>query len=55
MAKEKEDEEMDIFNFLARATYQIVLIEPESKDLRGFGSGCIVQYNDRFFLLSVHM
>jgi hypothetical protein len=44
---------MDIINLIARSSVHIIMTKPASLEPEGFGSGCIVKYRDRFFLVSV--
>lgn len=44
---------MNILNALAKSSIHILMIEPTTKEPLAFGSGCLVQYKERNFLLSV--
>jgi hypothetical protein len=40
-------------NLLARSTVHLLLVEPATGEPKSFGSGCLVNYKERVFLLSV--
>jgi hypothetical protein len=44
---------MDIINLIAKASQHIIMCRPSDMEPQGFGSGCIIQYKGRRFLLSV--
>lgn len=44
---------MNLLNFIVKSSLNIILANPTSMDPVAFGSGCIVHYKDRIFLLSV--
>lgn len=44
---------MDILNAIAKSSIHIIMVEPGSILPKAFGSGCIVQYKERRFLVSV--
>lgn len=44
---------MDIINLIAKSSLHLIMLRPSDKEPMGFGSGCIVSYKKRFFLLSV--
>ena len=53
MKTPEEENELDYINFITAASQQIVIVEPATIEPVAFGSGCIVYYKDRTFLLSV--
>ena len=53
MKTPEEDSGLDYINFVTAASQQIVIVEPDTIQPVAFGSGCIVYYKDRTFLLSV--
>ena len=44
---------MDIINLIVKASYPLYVVDPETIEPDSFGSGCIVNYQERSFLLSV--
>jgi hypothetical protein len=44
---------MDTINLIAKASQHIIMCRPTDMEPMDFGSGCIVKYKDRKFLLSV--
>lgn len=44
---------MDIINLIAKSSQHLIMCRPSDMEPMGFGSGCIVKYKDRMFLLSV--
>ena len=44
---------MDILNLIAKASQHIIMCRPSDMEPQRFGSGCIIQYKGRRFLLSV--
>ena len=48
-----QEQGMDILNALARASIPLVVVKPPDYEPLGFGSGCLVNYKNRQFLLSV--
>lgn len=44
---------MDIINLIAKSSQHIIMCRPSDMEPMGFGSGCIVQYNNKKYLLSV--
>ena len=44
---------MDIINRIVKASYPLYVVDPETIEPDSFGSGCIVNYHGRSFLLSV--
>ena len=53
MKTPEEDSGLDYINFVTAASQQIVIVEADTIRPVAFGSGCIVYYKDRTFLLSV--
>ena len=45
--------ELNYPNLLAKSTLHLLMVEPKSVKPEAFGSGCLVQYQNRVFLLSV--
>lgn len=45
---------MDILNLIAKASHHILAVNPDqTKEPESWGSGCLVKYQGRFFVLSV--
>lgn len=44
---------MDFINLIARSSIHIIMVRPPGIEPEGFGSGCVVVYKGRKFLLSV--
>lgn len=44
---------MNILNLLAKSSLHLIVVKPDNIEPVGFGSGCIVKYKSRYFLLSV--
>lgn len=44
---------MDIINLIAKSSLHIIMVRPSDNEPMAFGSGCIVSYKGRYFLLSV--
>ncbi len=44
---------MDIINLIAKSSLQLMMVKPGTNVPTAFGSGCIVRYKERWFLLSV--
>lgn len=44
---------MDIINLIAKSSQHLIMCRPSDMEPMGFGSGCIVLYKERKFLLSV--
>ncbi|MFT5779789.1 MAG: hypothetical protein ACI837_002748 [Crocinitomicaceae bacterium] len=48
-----EDElKLGLIDVINMASVELVMVVPETKEPEGYGSGCIVRYRDRTFLLS---
>lgn len=47
------DNQLDIFNLAAKSSQHIILVEPETIEPKQYGSGCIVYYKKKYYLLSV--
>jgi hypothetical protein len=45
--------QMDIVNLIAKSSLHLLISNPNTMTPESFGSGCIVFYKDRYFLLSV--
>lgn len=48
-----QEQDIDLLNALARASIPLAVVKPPNYEPLGFGSGCLVSYKNRQFLLSV--